>query len=158
MARGGRRNGAGRPHIDATDPLTIYCASEFEKIVAFDRDLMQDRLTRSVNTYLRSDRPHYEDLQEVYAKLRAVSPNKRLTLIAASGSDKPAAPGTLLDDARHIIKEELGGDRGVPEALPLSPKEVGYIYATIAERGFPVIVVEGNDGPQVQPNPRYVSS
>ncbi|MCX6458717.1 MAG: cupin domain-containing protein [Actinobacteria bacterium] len=36
--------------------------------------------------------------------------------------------------------------------------DAGYDYATIAERGFPVIVVEGNDGPQVQPNPRYVTS
>ena len=36
--------------------------------------------------------------------------------------------------------------------------DAGYDYATIAERGFPVIVVEGGTGPEVQLNPRYASS
>lgn len=36
--------------------------------------------------------------------------------------------------------------------------DAGYDYATIAERGFPVIVVDGGDGPEVRPNPRYVAS
>ncbi len=36
--------------------------------------------------------------------------------------------------------------------------DAGYDYATISERGFPVIVVEGDDGPEVRPNPRYASS
>lgn len=33
--------------------------------------------------------------------------------------------------------------------------DAGYDYATIADRGFPVIVVEGEHGPDVVPNPRY---
>jgi len=36
--------------------------------------------------------------------------------------------------------------------------DAGYDYATIAERGFPVVVVEGEHGPEVRPNPRYVAS
>ncbi|MCW2853398.1 MAG: hypothetical protein JWM84_3062 [Nocardioides sp.] len=33
--------------------------------------------------------------------------------------------------------------------------DAGYDYATIAERGFPVIVVEGERGPEILANPRY---
>lgn len=33
--------------------------------------------------------------------------------------------------------------------------DAGYDYATIEEQGFPVIVVEGEDGPEVAANPRY---
>ena len=33
--------------------------------------------------------------------------------------------------------------------------DAGYDYATIAERGFPVLVVAGDRGPEVIPNPRY---
>ncbi|GAB6987246.1 glucose-6-phosphate isomerase family protein [Nocardioides pyridinolyticus] len=33
--------------------------------------------------------------------------------------------------------------------------DAGYDYATIAEQGFPVVVVEGEHGPEVVPNPRY---
>jgi glucose-6-phosphate isomerase len=37
--------------------------------------------------------------------------------------------------------------------------DAGYDYGTIAERGFPVIVVEGDDGqPAVVSNPRYRNS
>lgn len=36
--------------------------------------------------------------------------------------------------------------------------DAGYDYATIAEQGFPVIVVDGDDGPQVRANPRYNGS
>ncbi|HUG48011.1 MAG TPA: glucose-6-phosphate isomerase family protein [Candidatus Limnocylindria bacterium] len=33
--------------------------------------------------------------------------------------------------------------------------DAGHDYATVEERGFPVLVVRGPDGPQVVPNPRY---
>jgi glucose-6-phosphate isomerase len=33
--------------------------------------------------------------------------------------------------------------------------DAGYDYATIEEEGFPVLVVAGEDGPEVVPNPRY---
>jgi glucose-6-phosphate isomerase len=33
--------------------------------------------------------------------------------------------------------------------------DAGYDYATIAEQGFPVIVVEGERGPEIVANPRY---
>jgi glucose-6-phosphate isomerase len=33
--------------------------------------------------------------------------------------------------------------------------DAGYDYATIEEQGFPVLVVAGEDGPEVVPNPRY---
>lgn len=33
--------------------------------------------------------------------------------------------------------------------------DAGYDYATIEERGFPMLAVAGQDGPQVVPNPRY---
>lgn len=33
--------------------------------------------------------------------------------------------------------------------------DAGHDYATIEERGFPVLVVAGGDGPEVVPNPRY---
>jgi glucose-6-phosphate isomerase, archaeal len=36
--------------------------------------------------------------------------------------------------------------------------DAGYDYASIAERGFPVRVVEGTAGPEVVPNPRYIGS
>jgi glucose-6-phosphate isomerase len=35
--------------------------------------------------------------------------------------------------------------------------DAGHDYSTIAERGLPVIVVAGEDGPQVVANPRYGS-
>jgi glucose-6-phosphate isomerase, archaeal len=34
--------------------------------------------------------------------------------------------------------------------------DAGYDYATIEDQGFPAIVVEGADGPVLEPNPRYV--
>jgi glucose-6-phosphate isomerase len=33
--------------------------------------------------------------------------------------------------------------------------DAGHDYATIEERGFPVAVLAGEDGPEVVPNPRY---
>lgn len=33
--------------------------------------------------------------------------------------------------------------------------DAGYDYRTIAEQGFPVLVVAGSDGPEIVPNPRY---
>ena len=150
MPSGGRRHGAGRPHIDAIDPLTIYCASEFDKIVAFDSHLMRDLVKRSLKMHRSSDLPIYEDYQEKSAELRAVRVNERSALIAASGSDNPAAPGTLLDDARHIIDElranstinpappsppKPGENRLVDRmrvSVPLSPPELGRIYKRIA--------------------------
>jgi glucose-6-phosphate isomerase, archaeal len=33
--------------------------------------------------------------------------------------------------------------------------DAGYDYGTIEEQGFPVLVVGGEDGPEVVPNPRY---
>ena len=33
--------------------------------------------------------------------------------------------------------------------------DAGYDYGTIEEQGFPVLVVAGEDGPHVVPNPRY---
>lgn len=36
--------------------------------------------------------------------------------------------------------------------------DAGYDYATIAEQGFPVIVVDGPHGPEVVPNPRYTGA
>lgn len=36
--------------------------------------------------------------------------------------------------------------------------DAGYDYATIAERGFPVVVVDRDGGPSVVPNPRYLAS
>jgi glucose-6-phosphate isomerase len=35
------------------------------------------------------------------------------------------------------------------------PGDAGYDYGTIEEEGFPVLVVAGEDGPKVVPNPRY---
>jgi glucose-6-phosphate isomerase len=35
------------------------------------------------------------------------------------------------------------------------PGDAGYDYDTIEEEGFPVLVVAGEDGPEVVPNPRY---
>jgi glucose-6-phosphate isomerase len=35
------------------------------------------------------------------------------------------------------------------------PGDAGYDYATIAEEGFPALVVAGQDGPRVVDNPRY---
>jgi len=35
------------------------------------------------------------------------------------------------------------------------PGDAGYDYATIAERGFPVVVLAGDGEPRVVPNPRY---
>lgn len=35
------------------------------------------------------------------------------------------------------------------------PGDAGYDYGTIEEEGFPVLVVAGDDGPEVVPNPRY---
>jgi glucose-6-phosphate isomerase, archaeal len=35
------------------------------------------------------------------------------------------------------------------------PGDAGYNYGTIEEEGFPVLVVAGEDGPEVVPNPRY---
>jgi hypothetical protein len=151
MPRGGRRPGAGRPHIDPIDPLTIWCASEFEKIVAFDLNFIHDRFKRSLKTSRPSDRQYYEDLHELYAKLRAFPANKRRALIAASGSKNPAVPGTLLDDSRYIKDElranstfypappsppEPGVNRIVDHirvSVPLSPPELGRIYRRIAQ-------------------------
>jgi glucose-6-phosphate isomerase len=36
--------------------------------------------------------------------------------------------------------------------------DAGYDYATIAEEGFPVVVVDNGDGPAVVENPRYRTS
>lgn len=36
--------------------------------------------------------------------------------------------------------------------------DAGYDYAAIAEQGFPVMVVDGDSGPEVVPNPRYTGS
>lgn len=36
--------------------------------------------------------------------------------------------------------------------------DAGYDYATIAEHGFPVRVIDGGRGPEVVANPRYSSS
>ena len=36
--------------------------------------------------------------------------------------------------------------------------DAGYDYATIAEQGFPAIVVDNGDGPEVVDNPRYAPS
>lgn len=36
--------------------------------------------------------------------------------------------------------------------------DAGYDYATIAEQGLPVIVVDGLTGPEVLPNPRYTGA
>lgn len=33
--------------------------------------------------------------------------------------------------------------------------DAGHDYTTVEERGFPVIVVRGDEGPEVVPNPRY---
>jgi glucose-6-phosphate isomerase, archaeal len=33
--------------------------------------------------------------------------------------------------------------------------DAGHDYATVEERGFPVLVVRGDKGPEVVPNPRY---
>jgi glucose-6-phosphate isomerase, archaeal len=38
------------------------------------------------------------------------------------------------------------------------PGDAGYDYGTIAEEGFPVLVVAGEDGPEVVPNSRYKDS
>jgi hypothetical protein len=150
MPSGGRRPGAGRPHIDATDPLTIYCASEFDKIVAFDSHLMQDLVKRSLKKHRPSDLPKYEDYQEKSAELSAVPANKRGALIAASGSKDTAAPATPLDDSRYIIDElsanstfnpappsppKPGENRLVDRirvSVPISPPELGRIYKRIA--------------------------
>lgn len=35
--------------------------------------------------------------------------------------------------------------------------DAGHDYATIEQRGFPVVVLVGEDGPEVVPNPRYGS-
>jgi glucose-6-phosphate isomerase, archaeal len=35
------------------------------------------------------------------------------------------------------------------------PGDAGYDYGTIEEEGFPVLVVAGEGGPEVVPNPRY---
>jgi glucose-6-phosphate isomerase, archaeal len=35
--------------------------------------------------------------------------------------------------------------------------DAGHDYATVEERGFPVLVVRGDEGPEVVPNPRYRS-
>jgi len=34
--------------------------------------------------------------------------------------------------------------------------DAGYDYATIEEHGFPVLVIDGDNGPEVVDNPRYV--
>jgi glucose-6-phosphate isomerase, archaeal len=33
--------------------------------------------------------------------------------------------------------------------------DAGHDYATVEERGFPVLVIRGEEGPEVVPNPRY---
>jgi glucose-6-phosphate isomerase, archaeal len=37
------------------------------------------------------------------------------------------------------------------------PADAGYDYGTIEREGFPVLVVSGEGGPEVIPNPRYGS-
>lgn len=47
----------------------------------------------------------------------------------------------------------VGGERLIFYAV--YPADAGYDYGTIEEEGFPVLIVEGESGPEVVPNPRY---
>jgi glucose-6-phosphate isomerase, archaeal len=75
------------------------------------------------------------------------------------------------EDGRHVV-EPMG--RGTVNYVPggwahrsvnvgdeqlvffaIYPGDAGYDYATIEKDGFPVLVVAGESGPEVIPNPRY---
>jgi glucose-6-phosphate isomerase len=78
---------------------------------------------------------------------------------------------TATDDGRHVVEPMR---RGTVNYVPgwwahrsvnvgdaplvffaVYVGDAGHDYATIEERGFPVAVVAGEDGPEVVPNPRY---
>ncbi|HEY8584684.1 MAG TPA: glucose-6-phosphate isomerase family protein, partial [Capillimicrobium sp.] len=68
---------------------------------------------------------------------------------------EPMGPGTVSYVPGHWAHRSVNvGDEPLV-FYAVYPGDAGYDYATIADEGFPVLVLAGDDGPRVVPNPRY---
>lgn len=91
---------------------------------------------------------------EIYVTL---SGNGLLLMATQDGThrEEPMAPGTVsYIPGGWAHRSVVTGDEPLV-FLATYIADAGYDYATIVERGFPVLAVRGDDGPQIVPNPRY---
>jgi glucose-6-phosphate isomerase len=94
------------------------------------------------------------DRAEVYLGLAGEG---RLVLATEGGGHavEPIAPGTVgyVPGGWAHRTVNVGEDPLVFFAAYVG--DAGHDYATVEERGFPVLVFKGDEGPEVVPNPRY---
>lgn len=81
-----------------------------------------------------------------------------LLLMATEDGDhvaEPMRPGTANYVPGGWAHRSVNVGDGQLIFYAVYPADAGYDYGTIEEEGFPVLVVEGHDGPEIVPNPRY---
>jgi glucose-6-phosphate isomerase, archaeal len=94
------------------------------------------------------------DRAEIYLGLSGTG---RLVMATEDGRSvvEPMHRGTLNYVSGGWAHRSVNVGDGPLVFLAVYIGDAGYDYATIEREGFPVRVVEGSDGPVVEPNPRY---
>ncbi len=94
------------------------------------------------------------DRAEIYVGL---SGDGRLVMATEDGraAVEPVRAGTVSYVPGHWAHRTVNVGERPLVFYAVYPGDAGYDYATIAERGFPVLVLASGGGPRVVPNPRY---
>jgi glucose-6-phosphate isomerase, archaeal len=95
------------------------------------------------------------DRAEIYVGL---SGEGRLVMATEEGRAvvKPVRAGTVSYVPGHWAHRTVNVGDGPLVFYAVYPGDAGYDYATIAERGFPVLVIARGGEPEVVPNPRFL--
>lgn len=100
---------------------------------------------------------HFHEMRDRGEFYLGLSGEGRLLLATEDGSSRvePLRPGTLnyIPGGWAHRSVNVSGDELV--FLSAFVADAGHDYATIETEGFPVLVVEGGDGPDIITNPNY---
>jgi glucose-6-phosphate isomerase len=96
------------------------------------------------------------DRAEIYLGLRGEG---RLVMATPQGRTvvEPIRRGSVNYVPGHWAHRTVNVGTGPLAFFAAYPADAGYDYGTIEQRGFPVLVIKGDGGPEVVPNPRFAT-
>ena len=146
-------------HADGTEDTVVYSIHEIPVPTTNSNLLSSTTVIKSgmVGREYHMTKGHFHKIRDRAEIYIGLSGEGCLVMASEDGRHaiEPMARGTVNYVPGGWAHRSVNVGDGPLVFFAVYPGDAGYDYGTIEEEGFPVLVVAGEDGPEIVPNPRY---
>ena len=146
-------------HADGTEDTVVYSVHEIPVPTTNSNLLSSTTVIKPgmVGREYHMTKGHFHKIRDRAEIYIGLSGKGRLVMATEDGRHaiEPMARGTVNYVPGGWAHRSVNVGDGPLVFFAVYPGDAGYDYGTIEEEGFPVLVVAGEDGPEIVPNPRY---